>query len=458
MIEGKLPPQDIQAEESIIGAILSYPELAYKHNELLTPEYYYKGANQVIVAAMFDIVKDGGNPDLITTSSYLKKNNALEQVGGSYRISQLMTSSTGRNIKEHGELVKNAYHLRQIITMSHEMQQQAFNNMDGAEVLEKAMSVIMNLYSDNKTGFKDVKEVVDGLYNLISLKRSGDIAKEGVKTGLFDIDTLLLGLNAPDVFILAARPGMGKTSLMLTIAHNIVKQGIPVGVFSLEMSAEQLVTRLCSSEIDVPYKVLMSGDVTQDQWDRFEQVKEQVGQYPLFIDDTPGINHVYFRAKCKELWMRNKVKVIFLDYLQLMTGIDGKKNREGEISEISRSVKSVARELNIPIVALSQLSRKVEERGDKRPQLSDLRESGSIEQDADLVGFLWRPFYYDIHEVDGQAVGDDYAELDIAKNRHGSLGTIPMKFIGRRTTFMDAVPESDLSAPIDNYTEELPFS
>lgn len=453
---GKLPPQDIQAEEAFLGAVLSYPELSYKTIGVITPEMLYKSSNQLILAAMYDVIENGDTPDLITVTSALKKKGAIADAGGVHNITKIATGCISKNIEGYAKAVKEAYKLRVIIQSASEMVEDAYGNNDSAEVMDKAMSSIMQLYTDKNQGVQESKDVLDKLYSVVERKINGEIGKEGVKTGLHDIDRLLLGLNPPDLIILAGRPGMGKTSFILTLAKNMaVNNNIPVGIFSLEMSAEQLMVRMISSQIEQPYKNVIGGNLNDYQWKQMKDVRQRLEEAPLYIDDTPAISTTYLRAKAKEMKIRWDVKVIFFDYIQLAHGSTrGKGSREQEISEISGTCKAIAKELNIPVVALSQLSRAVESRGgDKRPQLSDLRESGALEQDADIVGFFYRPFYYGFKEIDGQPINDDYAELDVAKNRNGSIGTIPMKFIGRTTTFKDAISEEQ----IDYTQEELPY-
>lgn len=441
--KGKLPPQAIDLEEVVLGAMMIDKKGVDEVIDILTPETFYKEAHGHIYEAIYALFKDGEPIDLLTVSSRLKKEKKLEAIGGDYYLVQLTQKvSSSAHIEFHSRIIQQKYIQRSLIQVSNEIIKKSYD--DGADVfdlLDMAESKLFDVAQNN------VKTSTETAQNLViqAKKRIEEISNKeglsGIPSGYDEIDKLTSGWQPSDLIIIAARPGMGKTALTLSMARNIaVGQNIPVAFFSLEMSSVQLITRLISSETGLSSEKLRTGNLEDYEWEQLNIKVKNLEKAPLYIDDTASLSIFDLRAKARRLASKYGIKMIMIDYLQLMTASSGNKNgnREQEISTISRNLKALAKELKIPVIALSQLSRAVETRGgSKRPLLSDLRESGAIEQDADIVSFIYRPQYYKIEEWDDdeRTPTEGQAELIVAKHRNGGLDNIRLKFIGKLGRF-----------------------
>jgi len=437
--KGKIPPQAIDLEEVVIGAMLIDKKGVDEVIDILKPEAFYKESHQHIFAAIKKLFEDGQPIDLLTVSSYLKKDKKLEAIGGDFYLIQLTQKvSSSAHIEYHSRIVLQKYIQRSLIQISNEIIEEAYDeSTDVFDLLDHAES---KLYDVTQGNINKSSETAQSLV-IQAKKRIEEIANQkglsGIPSGFDDLDELTSGWQPSDLIIIAARPGMGKTALTLSMARNItVEQNIPVAFFSLEMSAVQLITRLISSETELSSEKLRTGKLEKYEWEQLNVKVKNLEKAPLFIDDTPSLSIFDLRAKARRLASQHGIKLIVVDYLQLMTGGTSNKtgNREQEISTISRNLKALAKELSVPVIALSQLSRAVETRGGaKRPLLSDLRESGAIEQDADIVSFIYRPEYYGIDEWDdGEASPTkNEAEFIVAKHRNGGLDNLRLKFIGQ---------------------------
>ncbi len=435
--KGRIPPQAIELEEAVLGAMLIDKKGVDEVIDILTPEVFYKEGNKLIFEAIYALFKNSQPIDLLTVSSELRKNSSLEKVGGDFYLIQLTKKvSTSAHIEFHARIIQQKFIQRSLIRISNEIINDSFkDSIDVFELLDEAESKLYDITQGN------IKKSAVTSQNLViqAKKRIEEIAKKeglsGIATGFEKIDKLTSGWQPSDLIIIAARPGMGKTALTLSMARNIaVIKDVPVAFFSLEMSSVQLITRMISSETGLSSEKLRTGKLASHEWEQLNVKVSSLEKAPLFIDDTPSLSIFDLRAKARRLSSQHGIKLIIVDYLQLMTtGINNKAgNREQEISTISRNLKSLAKELDIPIIALSQLSRAVETRGGtKRPLLSDLRESGAIEQDADIVSFIYRPEYYGIDQWDDEegSPAEGQADLIIAKHRNGGLGNIRLKFI-----------------------------
>lgn len=441
--KGKLPPQAVEIEEVILGALMIDRKGVDEIIDLLTPEAFYKPAHQHIYEAIHFLFRDGQSVDLLTVSAQLKKVGKLEQAGGEFYLIQLTQKvSSSAHIEFHARIVLQKYIQRSLIKISSEIIEEAYD--EGTDVFDLMDSAEAKLYEVAQGNIKRSTATAQDLVNQAK-KRIEEIANKeglsGVPSGFAKLDALTSGWQPSDLIIIAARPGMGKTALTLSMARNMtVDHNIPVAFFSLEMSSVQLITRLISSETHLSSEKLRTGNLQKYEWEQLNVKVKDLEKAPLYIDDTPSLSIFDLRAKARRLASQYGIKLIIVDYLQLMTaGANNKTgNREQEISTISRNLKGLAKELDIPVIALSQLSRAVETRGgSKRPVLSDLRESGAIEQDADIVSFIYRPEYYKIEEWDD----DDHsptagqAELIIAKHRNGGLDDIRLKFMGELGRF-----------------------
>jgi replicative DNA helicase len=442
--KGKLPPQVIEMEEAVLGAMMIDKKGVDDVIDILQPDAFYKDAHKHIFEAILQLFTETQPIDLLTVSSQLKKNGKLELAGGDFYLIQLTQKiASSAHIEFHSRIILQKFIQRSLIRISSEIIEESYDETtDVFDLLDKAES---KLYEVTQGNIKRSSETAQSLV-LQAKKRIEEIAgKEGlsgIATGFEKLDQVTSGWQPSDLIIIAARPGMGKTAFVLSMARNVAIQfGHAVAVFSLEMASVQLITRLISSETGLSSEKLRTGKLEKHEWEQLSTKVKDLEKAPLFIDDTPSLSIFDLRAKCRRLASQHGIKLIVIDYLQLMTaGGNGKGggNREQEISTISRNLKALAKELNVPVIALSQLSRAVETRGSsKRPLLSDLRESGAIEQDADIVSFIYRPEYYKIEEWDDdeQSPTAGQAEFIIAKHRNGSLENIRLKFLGHLGKF-----------------------
>ena len=435
--KGKLPPQAVDLEEVVLGAMMIDKKGVDEVIDILQPEAFYKESHQLIFNAIISLFEKQEPIDIKTVSFQLKKDGNLNSVGGDYYLIELSQKvSSSAHIEFHSRIILQKFIQRKLISISNDIIEDSYDETsDVFDLLDKAESKIYDISQRNlKKNTQSAEDLV-----LAAKKKIEEISKKeglsGIASGFGEIDRLTSGWQPSDLIIVAARPGMGKTAFTLSMARNItVENDIPVAFFSLEMSAIQLITRLISSETGLNSEKLRTGKLEKFEWELLNVKVTNLENAPLYIDDTPSLSIFELRAKARRLSSQYGIKLIVVDYLQLMTLGSSQKsgNREQEISTISRNLKALAKELDIPIIALSQLSRAVELRGGtKRPILSDLRESGAIEQDADIVSFLYRPEYYKIDEWDDEdrspALGQ--AEFIVAKHRNGGLSSIKLKFI-----------------------------
>ncbi len=441
--KGKLPPQAIDLEQVVLGAMMIDKKGVDEIIDILSPEVFYKDAHQHIYDAIRSLFENGEPIDLLTVSEQLKQMAKLDNVGGDYYLIQLTQKvSSSAHIEYHARIILQKYIQRSLIKISNEIIEEAYDETtDVFDLLDNAES---KLYEVTQGNIKRSSETAQSLV-IQAKKKIEEISNKeglsGIPSGFDRLDKLTSGWQPSDLVIVAARPGMGKTALTLSMARNIaVGQGIPVAFFSLEMASVQLITRLISSETGLSSEKLRTGKLEKHEWEQLNVKVKSLEKAPLFIDDTPSLSIFDLRAKARRLASQHGIKMIIIDYLQLMTAGGSQKNgnREQEISMISRNLKALAKELDVPVIALSQLSRAVETRGgSKRPLLSDLRESGAIEQDADIVSFIYRPEYYKIDEWDDEerSPTDGQAEFIVAKHRNGGLENIRLKFIGHLGKF-----------------------
>jgi replicative DNA helicase len=441
--KGKIPPQAIDLEEVVLGAMMIDKKGVDEVIDILSPEAFYKEAHKHIFEAIFKLFESSEPVDLLTVSSQLKKDEKLDLVGGDfYLISLTQRVSSSAHIEFHARIILQKFIQRSLINISNEIIEEAYDETkDVFDLLDNAEA---KLYEVTQGNVKKSTETAQSLV-IQAKKKIEDISNKeglsGIPTGFDKLDKLTSGWQPSDLIIVAARPGMGKTALTLTMARNIaVDFNQAVAFFSLEMSSVQLITRLISSETGLSSEKLRTGKLEKHEWEQLNVKVKTLEKAPLFIDDTPSLSIFDLRAKARRLKSQYDIKVIMIDYLQLMTAGGSQKggNREQEISTISRNLKALAKELNVPVIALSQLSRAVETRGgSKRPLLSDLRESGAIEQDADIVSFIYRPEYYKIDEWDDEerSPTEGQGEFIVAKHRNGGLDNIRLKFIGHLGKF-----------------------
>jgi replicative DNA helicase len=442
--KGKLPPQALELEEAVLGAMMIDKKGVDEVIDILQSEVFYKDSHKHIFEAIFQLFTDSQPIDLLTVSSQLKKNGKLDLAGGDFYLIQLTQKiASSAHIEFHSRIILQKFIQRSLIRISSEIIEESYDeSTDVFDLLDKAES---KLYEVTQGNIKRSSETAQSLV-IQAKKRIEEIANReglsGIPTGFDKLDKLTSGWQPSDLIIIAARPGMGKTAFVLSMARNMaIDYGHAVALFSLEMSSVQLITRLISSETGLSSEILRTGKLEQHQWEQLSVKVKDLEKAPLFIDDSPSLSIFDLRAKARRLKSQHDIKIIIVDYLQLMTaGGNGKGggNREQEISTISRNLKALAKELEVPVIALSQLSRAVETRGSsKRPLLSDLRESGAIEQDADIVSFIYRPEYYKIDEWDDDDASPTagQAEFIIAKHRNGSLDEVRLKFIGNLGKF-----------------------
>lgn len=441
---GKLPPQAVDIEEAVLGALMLEKDALTAVIDILRPECFYKEANQKIFRAIHSLFHTAEPIDILTVTHALKKSGELEIVGGPYYITQLTNRiASAANIEFHARIILQKYIQRELIRISSETIRDAYE--DTSDVLELLDSAEKNLFAiaegNIRRNFEDMPALISKAIKEIEHASNQVSGVTGVPSGFTELDRVTSGWHKSDLIIIAARPGMGKTAFVLSLARNAaVKFKKPVAFFSLEMSSIQLVNRLISSETEITSEKIRKGQLAHHEWEQLNAKIVPITQAPIYIDDTPALSIFELRAKCRRLVAEKKVELIIIDYLQLMVaGTDNRNgNREQEISTISRSLKAISKELEVPIIALSQLSRAVESRGGvKKPQLSDLRESGAIEQDADMVMFIYRPEYYDLDQDESGNSTQGIAEIIVAKNRNGALKSVNLKFIGHLTKFTD---------------------
>ena len=437
VIPGQVPPHSLEAEVAVLGAILLETEALPRALEILTPDCFYKSNHRLVFQAAVQLFERREVVDIVTVTNELRRMDRLDAVGGGLALSTLLDSvATAANVEHHARIVYDKYLSRRLITASKEIIQEGYaDRLPTKELLDQAQASIFAVSEGGvREGFVHIKDVVRQSFVEIENLHHNPEAMAGTRTGFDDLDAMLTGLHNGDLVIVAARPSMGKTSLMLSIVQNISIDGKhPVAVFSLEMSKQQLALRLLCSEARVDSYRLRRGVISKHEWPNLTRAASLLTNAPIYIDDTPAINVLEMRAKARRLKMEKGLRLIVVDYLQLMQSASKQENRQQEISSISRNLKGLAKELDVPVMALSQLSRAVESRtGNRRPMLSDLRESGAIEQDADVVLFLYREEVYD-RECPEDLKG--IAEVIIGKHRNGPIGEVKLKFFAEYTRF-----------------------
>ena len=449
---GKVPPQAVDIEQAVLGAMMLEKNAVTDVIDMLTPSSFYDPKHQFIYNAIRELFGSSNPIDLLTVSNKLRQNGELEASGGAAYLSQLTSRiASSAHVEYHARIIAEKHIKRELIKMSGEVIRDAYDETsDVFDVLNKAEGDLFKIAENNMGKNADtMQNVVRQAIEEIERASQNTDGISGVPTGFFDLDKVTAGWQKSDMIVIAARPAMGKTAFVLSMARNTaVDHGMGVAFFSLEMSSVQLVKRLIASEARLDASKLRKGDLREDEFQQLHSRITKLATAPLYIDDTPGISIFDLRAKCRRLKMQHDIQLVIIDYLQLMTagGAKGSGNREQEISSISRSIKEIAKELNVPVIALSQLSRSVEQRGgDKRPVLSDLRESGAIEQDADIVSFIYRPEYYGFMQDDEGNSNEGVGEIIIAKHRNGDLRNVRLRFLGKYARFDN----------IDNYSEEI---
>lgn len=437
MDELKVLPHDIQAEQSVLGSIFIKPEKMIEVAEYLKPDDFYRPAHKILFKAMVSLADRGEAIDIVTIKSSLESTDELSLVGGISYIAEVVNAvPTSSHAEHYAKIVAKKAQLRSIIDNLSDSIGNAYDeDMDIDEIIAKAeRSLIEVSQASNKSRFRPIHDVLLENHSKIEERSNNTSQITGIETGFYDFDKLTTGLHEDQLIVLAARPAMGKTALALNIAQNVAtKSNKAVAVFSLEMGAESLVERMLSAEGTIINNHIRTGNLTVNEWQRLIYAQGQLAEAPIFIDDTAGVKITDIRARARRLSQETDgLGLIVIDYLQLIQG-SRSDNRQQEVSEISRQLKIIAKELKVPVIALSQLSRGVEQRNDKRPIMSDLRESGSIEQDADIVAFLYRDDYYQ-EKKEGQPESN-ITELIIRKNRHGNLGTVKLYFHKEYTKF-----------------------
>ncbi len=431
---GKIPPQAVDLEEAVLGALMLEKEAVNDVIDILKPVSFYKDTHQKIYAAIQELFQRSEPIDILTVTAELRKRGELELVGGAYYISFLTNRvASSANIQYHARIISQKHILRELIRISSDTIRDAYEeSTDVFELLDKAERDLFTVAQGNiRKDYDTMGDVLKQAIESIEAAKKNSDGVSGVPTGFTALDRVTSGWQKSDMIIIAARPGMGKTAFVLSMARNMaVDFNVPVAVFSLEMASVQLVNRLISGETGIKGEKLRKGTLEDHEFTQLHTRIKKLAKAPIYIDDTPSLSVFELRAKARRLKSKHNIQCIIIDYLQLMTAGSDKGNREQEISTISRSIKTIAKELNVPILALSQLSRAVETRGgDKKPMLSDLRESGAIEQDADIVSFIYRPEYYDItQDEDGNSMMG-VGQVIIAKHRNGGLETVSLKFI-----------------------------
>ena len=444
-----LQPQSIEAELAVLGAMLSSKDAISKALQWLRSHHFYKESHSKIFLVMSDLFDKGEPIDTISVINKLKKNKQIDNVGGAYFITGLVESvPTAANVESYAKIVLEKFMLRELIRASHELSKDAYNDrQDVGEILDAAEQTIFSITQDRlRGGFMPIEGILHDTFKNLDHIASNPGSVTGVASGLIDLDEITSGFQKGDLVIIAGRPSMGKTALALSVMRNAaIDFKVPVGMFSLEMANHQLAQRLLCAEGRVDSHLVRTGKLPKNQWKNLSLAVGSLAEAEIYLDDTPAITVLELRAKARRLKAEKNLGLIIIDYLQLMQGPRNIESRQQEISNISRSLKALAKELDVPVIALSQLSRAVEQRSDHRPQLSDLRESGAIEQDADVVIFLYRSWVYSREEED-----KGKAQAIVAKQRNGPIGTVNLSFIDRFARF------ESISA-FEELESEVPF-
>ncbi|RKD22212.1 primary replicative DNA helicase [Caminicella sporogenes DSM 14501] len=430
---GKVPPHNIEAEQSVLGAMILDKDAIITVTEILKADDFYKEAHREIYEAILDIYNRNEPVDLVTLSEELRQRGTLDALGGVTYLSDLSTSGIlTSNAKYYAKIVSEKSLLRKLIHVSTQIAQKGYESEEAEALLDLAEKSIFDISQKrNQEGFTHIKDVLLDTFDKIEQLYTNKGGITGLTTGFVDLDRKTSGLQKSDLILIAARPSMGKTAFSINICQNAaIRAKASVAIFSLEMSKEQLVQRMLSSEAHIEIQKIRNGTLSEDEWPKLASAMGPLAKAKIFIDDTPGINVMEIRAKCRRLKMEHGLDLIMIDYLQLMSSHGRAESRQQEISKISRALKILAREMDCPVIALSQLSRAPELRADHRPILSDLRESGAIEQDADVVMFLYRDEYYH-PDSDRKNIG----EVIIAKQRNGPTGTVELAWLGQYTKF-----------------------
>jgi replicative DNA helicase len=441
----RTPPQNIEAEQAVLGAIFLDREALIRASEIIKPEDFYRTTHQRIYQVMMELVEDDQPVDLVTVTTELNNRKWLEEIGGVSYLSDLANSvPTAANIGYYANNVEEKSILRRLIKAATQIASNGYAGQDEvADILSQAEKSILDVAGRRTSdGFTPIKDVLVETYERIELLHNSSSDMTGIPSGYRDLDKMTSGFQSSDLIILAARPSVGKTAFALNVAQNVAaRAGETVAIFSLEMSAPQLVQRMLCAEGNIDANRMRTGSFQEKDWEKLTMAIATLSKAPIYIDDSPGITVSQIRSKCRRLKAEQGLGVILIDYLQLIHG-SGKENRQQEISAISRTLKGIARELNCTVIALSQLSRAVEQRQDKRPMLSDLRESGSIEQDADIVAFLYRDDYYDQESENKNVI-----EILIAKQRNGPVGKVELAFLKEYNKFVNLSHQAERVAP-----------
>ena len=434
----RMPPQSLDSEQAVIGGLLVSGDAITRVIDILEPDHFYRKAHQVVYAAMLDLFDKNEPIDIVTVSQYLKDEGKLDNIGGRQYITDLSLSvATTANLEYYARIVQEKALLRNLIKAGTEIVGTCYEEPDADVAIDRAEHLIFSLAQRRSMQqLIHIKNIVEASFQRIEQRYENRDSLSGVPSGFYDLDALTSGFQPSDLIIVAARPSMGKTALCLTVAQHVaIEQKIPVAIFSLEMSKEQLVQRMLCSEASIDANRLRTGHLHTNDWTHLAMAMGRLGEAPIFIDDSALLNVLEIRAKARRLKAEMKgLGLIIVDYIQLLQARKQTDNRVQEVSEISRSLKTLAREINVPVIALSQLSRAVEARQNKRPMLSDLRESGSIEQDADIVMFIYRDDYYN---PESERRGE--AEIIIAKQRNGPTGTVDLLYQSSITRFLNKV-------------------
>ncbi len=440
----KIPPNSVEAEQALIGGLMLNAQAWDKVADVVVAEDFYRKDHRLIFKAIGKLVESGSPCDVVTLSEHLDGCGELEQVGGLPYLATLANETAGAaNARAYAKIIRERSTLRALISAGNEISGNAFatDGRSASEVLDDAERLVFEIAekgSRGRRGFRSLKQILPEAVDRIDLLHQSEGEITGVSSGYNEFDKMTAGLQKGDLVIIAGRPSMGKTTLALNMAENAaIGLRVPTAIFSMEMPSQQLAFRMISSLGRVDQTHLRTGNFPDEDWSRINTAVQLMSDAPIFIDDTPSLSPTEIRARARRLHREHGLGMIVIDYLQLMQVEGSKENRATEISEISRGLKALAKELEVPVVALSQLNRSVEQRTDKRPVMSDLRESGAIEQDADLIVFIYRE---EVYNQDTPRKG--IADIAIAKQRNGPIGDFPLTFVGRYTKFENWVPDA----------------